>query len=479
MNVTEEAERQDLALRPTYLSINFKSLFMELLDKLPIVLLCGVLAGLVSFLLYANVIGPDYVSTTKIYVLPQSDESSITYSDLEVGQQLTNDYIEIIQGRTVVEETIGFFGLDESYEAFCKRLTVENQSDTRILSISVEDKDPITARNLVIYLRTTAISAIEDGMSVEGITVIEEANLPTDPETSSLFVAVLAAFVVCCLMVLGICIHYIVIDRIVTADDIEERLGLTVLGSILYEGQEQGISVPWKQTHSSGRSAEDFRSLRANIEFCGAENHVFAFTSCSPGEGKSTISLRVAVELAKTGKNVLFIDGDMRMSVFSEKLGFQEDENTGLSEVLSGREQADDLIYESDINHLSLLLSGKRPPNPAGLLSQKAFRSLLEQVRKGYDYVILDTPPIGSVIDSAIIGQMCDGVVLVIGSNMVSGRMASKAIQQMQRANCNLAGAVLNKVRMSNRTLYGTYGTNKYYYNSYTSSYGEESGNRS
>ncbi|MCD7757759.1 MAG: Wzz/FepE/Etk N-terminal domain-containing protein, partial [Clostridiales bacterium] len=131
MNVTEEAERQDLALRPTYLYINFKSLFMELLDKLPIVLLCGVLAGLFSFLLYANVIGPDYVSTTKIYVLPQSDESSITYSDLEVGQQLTNDYIEIIQGRTVVEETIGFFGLDESYESFCKRLTVENQSDTR------------------------------------------------------------------------------------------------------------------------------------------------------------------------------------------------------------------------------------------------------------------------------------------------------------------------------------------------------------
>ncbi|MCD8051149.1 MAG: polysaccharide biosynthesis tyrosine autokinase [Clostridiales bacterium] len=477
MNVMEEAERQDLSLRPTYLSINFKSLFMELLDKLPIVLLCGILAGLFSFLLYANVIGPSYISTTKIYVLPQTDESTITYSDLEVGQQLTNDYIEIIQGRTVVEETIAFFDLDESYEQFCKRLTVENQSDTRILSISVEDKDPITARNLVIYLRTTAISAIEDGMSVEGITVIEEANLPTDPETSSLFIAVLAAFVVCCLMVLGICIHYIVIDRIVTADDIEQRLGLTVLGSILYENQEQGISTPWKLPRSAGRSAEDFRSLRANIEFCGAENHVFAFTSCSPGEGKSTISLRIAVELAKTGKSVLFIDADMRMSVFSDKLGIQESQKVGLSEVLSGREQADDLIYESDISGLSLLLAGKRPPNPAGLLSQKVFRSLLETARDSYDYVILDTPPIGSVIDGAVIGQLCDGVVLIIGSNMVSGRMASKAIQQLQRANCKIPGAVLNKVRMSNRTMYGTYGTNKYYYNSYTAHYGDESGN--
>ncbi|MCD8154322.1 MAG: Wzz/FepE/Etk N-terminal domain-containing protein [Clostridiales bacterium] len=236
--MTEEKrspEENSLAVRPAYLIINFKAMFMVVLDKLVFILLAGILTGLLVYPFYIYVIRPDYVSTTKIYVLPQGTESSVSYADLEVGSQLTNDYIEIVQGRTVVEAVIEYFDLDETYEEFCKRLTVENQSDTRILTISVKDKDPVAAKTMAAYLREYAVDEIVSNMGIEGVTVIEDANLPTRPVLLPVVVSVIAGILMWVLMTVFICFYYVIIDRIVSADDIEERLGLPVLGTIMLD----------------------------------------------------------------------------------------------------------------------------------------------------------------------------------------------------------------------------------------------------
>ncbi|MCD8154323.1 MAG: CpsD/CapB family tyrosine-protein kinase [Clostridiales bacterium] len=237
---------------------------------------------------------------------------------------------------------------------------------------------------------------------------------------------------------------------------------------------KDGILSVKKFVQTSGRMAEDLKSLRANLEFCGSENRIIAVTSSVPGEGKSTVSFSLAAELAITRKKVLFIDADMRRSMFRENLGIREEENIGLSNFLSGKSKINDMLYRSDIPGLYIILAGNVPPNPAELLEHGNLDLLLKAVKDTFHYVIIDTPPTSGIIDSTIISRKCDGVILVVGSDMISSRMLSKVVQQLLRAGCNVLGTVLNKVKMSNRTLYGTYGSSKYYYGSYSSYSGYE-----
>lgn len=113
------------------------------------------------------------------------------------------------------------------------------------------------------------------------------------------------------------------------------------------------------------------------------------------------------------------------------------------------------------------MLSGTIPPNPTELLGSEAFGNLLFACKEIFDYVIIDAPPLSGIIDTAVICSKCDGVLFVIESDTVSCRVVKKALQQIERAGGIVLGAVLNKLKLSNRALYGTYGTSRYYYTNY------------
>lgn len=219
--------------------IDFKALFMELLDKALIILFSGIFCGLATYLACSTIISLNYESTTKIYIMPQETDNQSAYVNLEIGSLLTTDYIELIQGRDVVEKTIEEFGLDLNYEQFLNKISVNNPTDTRIIEISIKDKDPYLARNLAIYLRDTAMDAIENGMGIEGITVWEEANLPLEPMVTAPVYAALIAVLACCAVSLTVVVRYLAIDKIVSADDIENRLNITVLGAIAMDSVEK------------------------------------------------------------------------------------------------------------------------------------------------------------------------------------------------------------------------------------------------
>ena len=222
--------------------------------------------------------------------------------------------------------------------------------------------------------------------------------------------------------------------------------------------------VTVKKEKNNYQIEEAYKSLRANLQFCGDDKKVIAITSCTPNEGKSSVSLQLAISLAESGKNVLFIDADLRKSVLlgSTKVGQQTVK--GLTHYLTGQSELQDVVYSTDIPKLYLIYSGPLPPNPAELLGGKNFRSFLKAVRKVYDYVIIDTPPLGNVIDSAVIAEECDGAILVIESDVISYRFAQEVKAQLEKSNCPILGVVLNKVDMQKQA-YGKYGKNygKYY----------------
>ena len=188
-----------------------------------------------------------------------------------------------------------------------------------------------------------------------------------------------------------------------------------------------------------------FRRLRTNIEFTGMENRVICITSCGENDGKSTISFRLAQIFAEDERNVLLIDADMRNSVLYREKGFEKDLN-GLSSVLSGREKLADVIYKTNFPRLYLMPTGVFPVNPTELLNKERFRKMIAAVRKSFDYVIIDTPPLGPVIDAAVVAREVDGSILVISSNRVSRRAAVSIRDQLVQANRNLLGVVLNRV---------------------------------
>lgn len=197
------------------------------------------------------------------------------------------------------------------------------------------------------------------------------------------------------------------------------------------------------------RSNEAYKLLRTNIQFCGSDVKTICLTSCLPNEGKSNVSFNLAVSFAESGKKVVFIDADLRRSVIVGR--YKPDQAViGLTHYLSGQNLLEEILYYTNIENLDIVFTGPVPPNPAELLGSDSFLKLLKKLRTDYDYIIIDTPPLGSVIDSAIVAENCDGVVFVIEANVISYKFAQRVKKQLEKGNCKILGAVLNKVPISN-----------------------------
>jgi capsular exopolysaccharide synthesis family protein len=206
---------------------------------------------------------------------------------------------------------------------------------------------------------------------------------------------------------------------------------------------------------------EAYKALRTNLQFCGDDKKVIVLTSCTPDEGKSTVTLYLAMSLAEAGQKVLLIDADMRKSVMTGNFKV-EGEVRGLTHFLSGQASLEEVICDTEINTLKMIFAGPIPPNPAELLNAQLFRDLLKQARETYDYVLIDSPPLGSVIDSAIIAKSCDGAVIVIEAEVISYRFVQEIKLQLEKSNCPILGTILNKVDIRDQKYYSRYYSKKY-----------------
>ena len=205
---------------------------------------------------------------------------------------------------------------------------------------------------------------------------------------------------------------------------------------------------------------ESFKTLRTNIMFCGSDIKIIVLTSSRENEGKSTISAETAKSLAENHKKTLLIDADMRKSVmFRRNLASQN--FYGLSEFLSNQAELDKVLYNTQNPFFDVIFSGHFPPNPVELLSSERFNKLLKDARQIYDYVIIDSPPLGSVIDSAVIATQCDGAIMVITPGRTTVKEGLDVKTQLEKSGCKILGAVFNDVDGKNTKYH------KKYYKSY------------
>lgn len=201
---------------------------------------------------------------------------------------------------------------------------------------------------------------------------------------------------------------------------------------------------------------EAYKTLRTNILFCSSSVKTIVLTSSRENEGKSTVSAELAKSLAEAGKRTLLIDADMRKSVMLRH-GGKARQFFGLSELLSGQVKLNQALYNTQEPYFDVIFSGMFPPNPVELLNSDAFKNLLETAKSIYDYVIIDSPPLGTVIDAAVIAANCDGAVLVISPGKISSNELIKVKEQLSKSGCKILGAILNDVNAKRTKYYRKY----------------------
>ena len=206
--------------------------------------------------------------------------------------------------------------------------------------------------------------------------------------------------------------------------------------------------------------AEQYRTIRTNIQFSGADQDIksLILTSSGTAEGKSTTASNLAAVYAQQGLKVLLIDADLRKPTVHYT--FRLENHAGLTNVLTRQSTLGQAVQETEVRDLYVLTSGPIPPNPSELLASNQMEELLKEMKKQFDMVIFDTPPILAVADAQILANQVDASILVVSSGKTDKEAALKAKELLVHAKSKLLGAVLNNRKADSGNYYYYYGSN-------------------
>ena len=211
--------------------------------------------------------------------------------------------------------------------------------------------------------------------------------------------------------------------------------------------------------------SEVYRMVRTNLDFMSLDEPIrsMVVTSTMPGEGKTVTGANLAIVSAQAGRRTIIVDADLRKPMMHRV--FQTSNLKGLTTTLLKQTDLEDTIHHTKIENLDLITSGPIPPNPAEVVGSRAMKELILHLRDTYDLVLVDSPPVMSVVDARLLGQSVDGLLFVVSANQVSRSALKKARESLDLVSVRVVGAVLNKKRVNKRDGY-------YYYYQY--GYGEQ-----
>ena len=209
---------------------------------------------------------------------------------------------------------------------------------------------------------------------------------------------------------------------------------------------------------SNSLSAEAYRGIKTNLEYSSVDKKLktIVITSTEPAEGKSTVCGNLAYVLSQSGKKVLIIDADLRKPSLHRKFKITND--IGLTDILVGKVNCIGAINNIDKN-IDLITSGQKTPNPAEMVSSEYMEKLLEEYKKHYDYILIDTPPVLTINDGRILAAKCDGTIFVTKAGQAKKNNILNAYKELERVNANVVGSILNGVQDNSKGYYYYYGS--------------------
>ncbi|MBI2820302.1 MAG: polysaccharide biosynthesis tyrosine autokinase [Acidobacteria bacterium] len=469
--------------------------------------------------LYNQIRDGDYSSVPGILENKLYQDLSLKLNDLrreysELSATFTEEYPRVQRLKTQIDQTAA--ALDRERQAFAQRVANDYKAAanrSRLLDQAVAqqtrefnaiaeksiqynilkreaDTNKQLYDGLLQRLKEASVSA---GLRASNVRVVDPAEVPQNPAKPRKLLNLAMALIIGLSLGVGTAFLQEYLDNTLkTPEDVQRYLHLPTLGVIPAEhsaarkkfaygyGMAQSKSLPAASGNgneanssmqligSNGNSAlsEAYRSLRTSVLLSTSARppRVILITSGSPGEGKTTTAINLAISLVQLGRRVLVVDSDMRRPRVGPLLQLQNSA-TGLSTYLTGKYPLDDVISPTSIQNLYAIPCGPIPPNPAELLSSKMMQDFLEEVAEKFEYVILDSPPVLHVSDARILAAQVEAAVLVVHGGVTPREGIRHAKQYLQQANANIIGILLNNVDFSSVGY-------DYYYRSYNKGYG-------
>ncbi|OMQ23067.1 tyrosine-protein kinase Wzc [Serratia oryzae] len=401
--------------------------------------------------------------------------NELTFKEAEISKLYTREhpsYRALLEKKKVLEE---------ERDKLNKRVSSMPKTQQEILRLS---RDVQSGQEIYMQLLAKEQElSISKASTVGNVRIIDHAvtqDIPVQPQKM---------VIICLSLILGVMLSvgYVLIrsflyNGIESPEQLEE-LGINVYASVplsewqrkqdlIFANKKKNRKVKGNDTsllltygNPTDLAVEAIRSLRTSLHFAMMEskNNILMISGASPGIGKTFISANLAAVIAQSGLTVLFIDCDMRKGYAHELLGGEG--GYGLSDLLSGKLSAQDVIQKTKYDNFDFIARGKNPPNPSELLMHKRFTELLEYVEGEYDIVLVDTPPILAVTDAAIIGKLAGTSLMVARFETNSPKEVDVSIKRFEQNGVDIKGVILNAVLRKSSSYLG-YGYYHYEYKS-------------
>jgi succinoglycan biosynthesis transport protein ExoP len=453
--------------------------YLRILRKRWIVIVAATLAGLAVAAAASILTTPIYRASTLVYVQVQSSGS---LGDLVQGsnfvQSQVASFAEVVSTPRVLTPAIKALALDETASELAESVSADAPAGLVNIEVTVTRDSPTEAADIanaitesfkqVVQDITSSGSVGEATTSQVSVSVLREASPPRTPTSPDTVINLAVGLLIGLAAGLGIAILRDILDtRIRGERDVASISVSPIIGGIGFDPSAVDKPLIVQDDPRSVR-AEAFRTLRTNLQFLNIEQgpKSFVVTSSMPSEGKTTTAANLAIALADSGAHVVLVDADMRRPKLAIYMGLEG--AVGLSDVLIGRTELTDALQPWGRGTLAVLPAGAIPPNPSELLGSRAMASLIDNLEKEFDVVILDLPPLLPVTDAAVVSKITRGTLLVVAAGRTRKGELAGAVAALENVDASASGIILTMLPSKGPDAYG-YG--RYGYGGY--GYGE------
>jgi tyrosine-protein kinase len=392
--------------------------------------------------------------------------------------QILRTYARLMTERPLLEQVISEEDLATDPVALSHQISVTPAAITAILDVAVRDTNPKQARDTANRLVDDFMERIKDIQQTEAkaptanaanLFVWTPAVIPTEPVSPKPLLNIVLSILAGLVVGFGLAFLIDYMDQSVRSDDIlRERVGVTPLGHISYVPAKSERRGELVTLAGDSPTVEAYKALRTNLLFSSVDREVktVVITSAVPNEGKSRTAANLAIVLAQAGHPTLLVDADFRRPSLHRVFGRVR--NVGLSNlIVQDMPESALFVPDEQVKDLVVLGSGPTPPNPSELLGSAQMKALLSRFRKGFDYVVIDTPPVNAVTDASVLAAGTDAAILVIDTNRATYPAVQHAKQALERVGGKVLGSVMNKMKAAGGS---------YYYYAYDYSYRHPNG---
>lgn len=417
-------------------------------------MLCALGVGLYTYRFLPNY----YTSTATLYILVDQglDVSSSSYSGLSynmgVSQQIATDVSELITSRRARLLATEYLSSDED-PAYTVSAYVDEGS--RILRLSVSSYDPGVVADVANALSKVAAELAHNIMNVDSINVIDSAVDPSGPSGPNRRVYIAGAAGGGLIITAALVLLAAKLDtRVRSARDAERASGLTCVGRIpefkvSTSAADDGRRAADRNARSVADARDAVQSAVTNLLFLKSSKQARVIVVSSPAdeEGRSTVTVLAAQTLAAYGNSVLLMEGDLNNRSLAELIDVHPER--GLHAVVNGQAPFLEAVRRTKQSNLYFLDVEQDCTNATGLFSSKNFKSLLKLLRKKYDYVLIDTPPVDSFVYAAVLASEADATLVLAREGVTRKGELRRGADQLRHAGVTVAGVALNFASVS------------------------------